>query len=139
MARDFYATVAQVLPVLLLALVWESRYYENLRQQRRVSRREDPVHGVRFWTKPWIRRYALTVATVAVADTGACVLVLAGTLPDSLVLRGLAAAGLLLPAVSLLYRVWADIVDATTDPDDPPPPVIDKGFPTATTGDVLAD
>jgi hypothetical protein len=113
MPRDFYATVAQVLPVLLLALVWESRYLENLNQERRRLRRDDPVNGVRFWTKPRVRKYALTVTTLVLADTALCVLVLAGTVPDSPALRGFVVAGLVLAAVSLLFRIWVEVLRAT--------------------------
>lgn len=38
---DFYSTAAQVFPVILLALIWESRYLEKLHLERRLSRRED--------------------------------------------------------------------------------------------------
>ena|ERR1700754_2143999 len=47
MPRVFYATMAQVLPVLLLAPVWESRYLENLPNEERRSRRDDPRDGTR--------------------------------------------------------------------------------------------
>jgi hypothetical protein len=42
MPRDFYSTAAQVLPVLLLALVWESQYLEAPPRQPRRLRRDDP-------------------------------------------------------------------------------------------------
>ncbi|MBC6458514.1 hypothetical protein [Actinomadura sp. HBU206391] len=113
MARDFYSTMAQVLPVLLLALVWESRYLENLPNEQRRLRRDDPVNGVLFWTKPRVRVYAISVATIVLAETGVCVLVLAGTIPDTLVLRGVVVAGLLLTLVSLLVRIWFQILRAT--------------------------
>jgi hypothetical protein len=53
---NFYPTLAQVLPVLLLALIWDSAYLIRLRRQRRPLRRDDPA-GVWFWTNP---EYALT-------------------------------------------------------------------------------
>lgn len=117
MPRDLYSTVAQMLPVLLLALVWESRYLERISGEQRRSRREDPVDGVRFWTKRRVRLYALFVATVVLGDTGLCVLMLAGTIPDSSVLRGVVISGVLLAVASLLFRMWVDILDATRPSD----------------------
>lgn len=35
---DFYATVAQVLPVLLLAFLWDSGFLHRLRDQRGPTR-----------------------------------------------------------------------------------------------------
>lgn len=119
MPRDFYATMAQVLPVLLLALVWESRYLESLSGQQRRLRRDDPVNGVWFWTKPRVRAYAITVATVVLADTGLCILVLADTVPDSPPLRVVVITGLLLALVSLLYRICAQIIHATDTRNNP--------------------
>ena len=113
MSRDFYSTAAQVLPVLLLALVWESRYLEALPLQHRRHRRDDPAHGVRFWTKPRVRIYALTVATVTLGATVICLLVVAGVLPNWTTLGLITIVGLLLASVSLLYRIWTDIIEAT--------------------------
>ena len=47
MFGNYYATVAQVLPVLLLAFLWDSGFLQRLRDQRRPTRRTDP-HGVWF-------------------------------------------------------------------------------------------
>ncbi|GGO81041.1 hypothetical protein [Nonomuraea cavernae] len=115
MPRDFYATVAQVLPVLLLAMLWESRFLEGLADRPRVSRRLDPVGGVRFWTRPRVRVYSLSVATIVMLDVGLCLLVLGGLVPDSVALRALVAAGLLLVLGTLLTRIWIDVIRATAD------------------------
>ena len=53
--RDYYVTVASVLPILLLALMFDSGYLERLRHAPRRLRRNDLVGGVRFWTKPRVR------------------------------------------------------------------------------------
>ncbi|MGH3811805.1 MAG: hypothetical protein ACRDUV_05035 [Pseudonocardiaceae bacterium] len=108
MNRDFYATMAQVLPVLLLALVWDSNYLQRLRAQSRPSRRVDPV-GVWFWTKPRVRMYLLFVAVVLHTAIAVSLLVLAG----AAWLRGVLVGGLLLALVTLLVRVGSDIVGAT--------------------------
>lgn len=110
---DYYGTVAQILPVLVLALVWDSRYFEGLRLQPRRSRREDPVSGVRFWTLPRVRAYALTVSTVIIGDLAICLLVLAGWVGDNSVIRGITLGGLLLGAATLLWRMWMHIIEAT--------------------------
>lgn len=122
MSRDLYATIAQVLPVVLLALVWESRFLETLRGQQRLPRSQDPEHGVRFWTKPRVRIYGLSVATIITLDITACVLVLSGIIPDSHPLRGIVISGLVLALASLLTRIWFDVLRATdaNNPDEAP-------------------
>jgi len=110
--RDFYATMAQVLPVLLLALVWESNYLQRLRAQSRLSRRVDPA-GVWFWTKPRVRMYLLFVVTVLLSGIAISLLVLAGALADMAWLRFVLVGGLLLALVTLLVRIGTDIVGAT--------------------------
>lgn len=112
MYRDFYATMAQVLPVLLLALVWEANYLQRLRAQPRPSRRVDPA-GVWFWTKPRVRAYSLFVAAVLVTGIAVSMLVLAGALADAAWLRGVLVGILLFALVTLLVRMSTDIVIAT--------------------------
>lgn len=120
MPGDLYATVAQVLPVLLLALVFESRHLERVRGEQRRSRREDPVNGVRFWTKARVRAYMLVVAAVVLGDTGLCVLALAGWVPDILPVRAVVVAGVVLAVGTLLFRVSVDILDATRESNSGP-------------------
>lgn len=113
---DLYTTVTQVLPVLLLALMWDSAYLARLRDQRRPSRRRDPDAGFR-WTKPRVRVYMLTVAGVALADILLGILVLAGAVPDTTTVRVLTVVGLAATLASLLLRIWYDVMEATRDPD----------------------
>ena len=113
MYRDFYATMAQVLPVVLLALVWESNYLERLRSQPRKLRRDDPVNGVWFWTKPRVRVFSLVVTGLLACAIAMSALVLAGILGDAAWLRGVATAVLVLALVTLLVRIGADVVNAT--------------------------
>lgn len=117
MYRDYYATLAQVLPVLLLAMLWDSGFLHRLRAEPRRPRRDDPA-GVRFWTKPRVRVYFLFVSTILVLGTGAAMLVLAGLLPDSVVLRGVLTGGVVVALATLLTRISADTLAATGD--DPP-------------------
>jgi hypothetical protein len=111
--RDFYATTAQVLPLLLLALVWDSDYVRRLRKQSRVLRGADPVAGVLFWTKPRVRVYTLVVTGLLVAGIGVSVLVLAGVLGDAAWLRFGVVGVLLLSLVTLFVRISADVITAT--------------------------
>jgi hypothetical protein len=124
--QDFYGTVAQVLPVVVLALVWESRYFEILRARPRLMRQQDLQDRDRFWTLHRVRIYSLTVATAIILDIAVCLLVLAGLIGDSPALRILVSTGVVLGLVSLLFRIWVHILDATQsrsaeiaqDPDD---------------------
>jgi hypothetical protein len=99
--RDFYATVAQVLPIVVLALVWDSGYFETLR---------DPNRTAWFWKTPVVRTYSVIVATVVIADTALCLMVLAGVLGNSVALRGTVFAGIALALGSLLFRICAHIL-----------------------------
>jgi hypothetical protein len=118
MASNFYATLAQVLPLLLLALMWDSAFLVRLRRQRRLPRRVDPA-GVWFWTKPRVRVYTLVVTGEVIASTAITMLVLAGLIPDSRALRVALCAGLVLLLITLLTRISVDIVRATADTPEP--------------------
>jgi hypothetical protein len=112
MASDFYTTMAQVFPLLLLALIWDSSFLDRLRRQQRRLRRVDP-EGVWFWTKPRVRAFTLFVATLAVGLTGISLLELAGFIPNSLALRVVISCGLVLVLGALLTRIWIDVIAAT--------------------------
>jgi hypothetical protein len=111
--RDFYDTMAQVLPVLLLALIWDSAYLDRLRNQRRVLRRLDP-NGVRFWTHSRVRVYILTLAVVVIVSIALTIMVLADLIPDSAALRIILCCGLFLVLATLLTRIYYDVIAATT-------------------------
>lgn len=114
--RDFYSTIAQVLPVILLALMWDSGYLDRLRSERRTRRRAG-TPGVWFWTKPRVRAYTSFVGTVMVAGLGVAVVSLTGAVPDSAVLRALLTGTLLLGLGTLLTRLLLDVWKATVEPD----------------------
>jgi hypothetical protein len=114
---SFYATLAQVLPLLLLAFIWDSGFLVRLRRQRRLPKRDDPA-GVRFWTKPRVRVYTLLVTTVVIASTAVTILVLAGLIPDSHVLRVALSSGLVLILLTLLTRITVDVLWATAAAGD---------------------
>jgi hypothetical protein len=112
--QEFYTTLAQVYPVLLLALLWDSRYLDSLREQRRLSRADDPVDGVHFWTKARVRVYTIVLAFVLIGGLGATVFALAGLYGDSAPLRAALTAALLITLATLLVRVWGEVVRATS-------------------------
>jgi hypothetical protein len=111
-ASDFYTTMAQVLPLLLLALIWDSSFLDRLHGQRRPSRRVDPC-GVLFWTKPRVRVYTLFVAVVVLGSMAVAVCEIAGFIPDSFTLRVVLSCGLALVLGTLLTRIWYDVIAAT--------------------------
>jgi hypothetical protein len=114
--RDFYAIAAQVLPVVMLALVWESRFFDRLRSERRLSRRVDPT-GVLFWTKPRVRLYSLFIVQSILAGISLAMLVLAGWLADTGPVRAIVTLSVLLALGTLGFRMTVDIVAATRDPE----------------------
>ncbi|MFG2064248.1 hypothetical protein ACGFIK_22830 [Micromonospora sp. NPDC048871] len=118
MFPDFYATSAQVLPVLMLALIWESRFLDRLGQQNRHTRREDP-DGVRFWTRPRVRAYSIFIVSTIMGGLTLSLLVLADYVAPGPVPRTLLAVCLALAVATLLTRVVVDIL-AATRPTDPP-------------------
>jgi hypothetical protein len=112
MHSDFYATMAQVLPLLLLALIWNSAYLDRLRGQSRRKRSEDPA-GVRFWTKPRVRAYTLFVAAVVVTATTITIFELGGMIPDSIGLRIALTIALVVVLGTLTARIYFDVMAAT--------------------------
>jgi drug/metabolite transporter (DMT)-like permease len=113
---DTLATLAQVYPVLLLALAWDSGFLERLSRQRRLTRRHDP-QGVLFWTKRRVRWYTIAVFNLLILDIGIAVLTLADVVPRTPLTVPLLLAGLLLSLGTLMTRVTVDVLEATrTEP-----------------------
>ena len=110
MHDNFYSTTAQVIPVLLLALLWESPYLERLRRENRPSRAAG--RGF-FWTKARVRVFLLVVAGIVMLTLLLNLLILAGWLPDSGILRGLVMFGLVAALGTLSFRICVDVMDAT--------------------------
>ncbi len=109
---EFYAAMGQVLPVLLLAVVWESRFLDRLKTELRPKLQADGSRGW-FWTKPKVRTYSLFVSLVILIAIGLTGLVLAQVIPDSRLLRLAVLAALFLTLGTLLTRLWVDIILAT--------------------------
>jgi hypothetical protein len=118
MTGDFYATLAQVLPLLLLAFIWDSGFLERLRRQQRKPKKTD-VAGVWFWTKPRVRAYTLLVSTIVSTSIALTVFVLGGVIPDSHGLRIALCVGLVLVLLTLLTRITVDVLGATAQPTLP--------------------
>jgi hypothetical protein len=118
---DFYTTLAQVMPLLLLALIWDSAYLDRLRKQRRKLGGAG-LDAVRFWTKPRVRAYLLAVAGVVVIMTFVAIGVQARFIPDSFTLRVVLVCGLALVLGTLMYRIYYDVMSATAaDADEGKP------------------
>jgi hypothetical protein len=109
---EFYSAMAQVLPVLLLAIVWESKFLEKLKTERRPARKPDGSRGW-FWTKPKVRAYSWFVTGAIVTAVGATALVLSELVPDSFLLRLAILAALALTLGTMLTRLWVDVFNAT--------------------------
>jgi len=112
MSNEFYATSAQILPLLLLALMWDSGFLLRLRGQRRLLR-GNGSDGVLFWTKPRVRGYVLFLVTVTVSATMVAILILAGFVPDNAIFRAGVSAAIGLALTTLLTRTAVDVVAAT--------------------------
>jgi hypothetical protein len=107
---DFYATLAQILPVLLLTLVWDRAYLDELRTRTSTD--------VVFWTPSRVRWYSLALTAVLVLAVVVCLCVLAGVVIDGWLLRGVLIVVAGLGLMTLVVRVGAGVLRATA----PPPP-----------------
>jgi hypothetical protein len=102
----FYETMAHVLALLLLAIVWESHYLDRLRQESDDDRR--------FWKKRRVRIYVVFLGAVVLGAIGVCTAVLSKHVDDNCVAAEifvLFATGLML--VTMFVRVFYDIKSAT--------------------------
>jgi hypothetical protein len=101
---DFYGTAAQVLAIVVLALVWESGYFEKLRTKT------FPHSGWWRWTRTKVRMYSVTAAVLVLADLALCLAVLAGVWNNSTALRIIVGAGVGLALGTLLFRMISHIM-----------------------------
>jgi hypothetical protein len=115
---DFYVTCAQVIPLLLLALVFDSEYLTRLkdRNEEKVGLRAKTTtkDQVRVWTKARIRNWSFFVCSAAIVGEVVMLLVLADVLlcPSAPAkAAGLVGVGGLV--ISLAVRVHGNIVHAT--------------------------
>lgn len=112
---DFYVAVASVMPILLLALLWDSGFLRRLRTEQRTLRRPGTrVPGdVLFWTKGRVRVYAMFITASVLCAIGAAALVLADILPDTTGTRITETIVLLLELLTLFTRIAVDLAAAT--------------------------
>ena len=87
MHDDFYTTLAQVLPVLLLAFIWDSAYLERLRGQEPADAGSGS-RGRPVLNESRVRPFTLFVAALVVASIAITMLQLAASSPDSFALEG---------------------------------------------------
>ena len=104
---DFYGTTAQVIPVLLLALIWESGYLERLKKQDRSK--------YRFWRKPRVRVWGIFMALAALGAEAVMMLVLADVVERGTIPRWIGLVGLGVLIGSLVVRLITDVLDATDE------------------------
>jgi len=98
---DFYANAAQVLAIVVLALIWDKKYFNKVRTGAFNNRR--------FW-KPWlIRLYSTLFAIVAIGGMAVCLAFLSGLLSDSTPLRVGVRWGVALVLFTLLFRMFTRI------------------------------
>ena len=114
---DFYATAAQVFPVLFLAIAWDSGYFKRLR-----SRTDD---NAKFWKLGRIRMFGFVLCSWNIASLCIALFVLAGLIHDSIGLRLFVLVGLVVSAATLLYRIYED------------PPVRDRAVTQASRADAV--
>jgi protein-S-isoprenylcysteine O-methyltransferase Ste14 len=102
---DFYANTAQVLAIVLLALVWDSRYFDKLDQSRQ---------NARFWKPRIVRIYSVPVAILVILALALCLAVLAGVFTNSTWTRVFVGVGLGFALGSLLFRIIVHILGKDT-------------------------
>jgi hypothetical protein len=103
---DFYGITAQVIPVLLLALMFDSKYLE------RVHKRERPGE-IKFWQESRVRAWGLFMVSAALVGESVVVLVLVDWFPEGLVAKVLGVLGLAALIGSMFVRLFTVIIDAT--------------------------
>ena len=104
---DFYGNAAQVLAIVVLALVWDTKYFDKDHMEA--------FEGRLVW-KPWlIKSYSTIVALATILSMALCLAVTAGWLSSSTLTRNLVSVGLGIALVSLLWRMIAHILGR----DDP--------------------
>lgn len=108
---DFYGTTAQVIPVLLLALVWESGYLDRLKTEDRSNY---PV-----FKKPVVRWWGLFMIAAALVGEATMVLVLAGVFGGGDVAKAFGIAGVAALIGSMAVRLCVDVWKATSEDGSP--------------------
>jgi hypothetical protein len=103
---NFYATMAQVIPVLLLSVIWDAGYLD------RIARGAADNH--RIWKRPQIRIWLSTILPLGVGAEIASVLAIAVRGLQTWVVGTavlLASIGLI---ITLLIRMLSDVYRATS-------------------------
>ena len=98
---DFFGNTAQVLAIVLLALVWDTRYYDK----KNIEARKDRT----VWKPPLIRHYSTILAGAVILDIGLCLAILAGAFSKSVVWRGIVGGIVAVTLLSLFVRMRSRI------------------------------
>jgi hypothetical protein len=96
---DFYMAVATVLPLLLLAIVWDSKYLSKL-------------HNRTTAMKWFVLVYGPVAVTYVVCAIALCVAVLGDVWKDATWTRWVIWVGLALAMFTLITRACSDIIEA---------------------------
>ena len=100
--NDFYANSAQLLAIVVLALIWQSGYFDKLRTK------EFPEKWWR-WSRTKVRWYSAGVSAVIFADMALCLMVLAGLPADSPGWRITVGTGVAVALGTLFFRILSKI------------------------------
>ena len=104
--NNYYESLAEVLPLLLLAFMWESHYLDRLPGISDENRK--------LWKKPVVRVYVIFVSIFVLASIAVCVLVLSGYCPENSFTRIFVLCGTVILLVTMSFRLYYDITDATS-------------------------
>ena len=98
---DFYGNTAQVLAIAVLALVWNSDYFEQLRNSAFSDRT--------IWKRVNIRLYSTLVALVIIVEIGLCLTVLSGLFTNTTIWQLTVGAGVAFALITLFFRMFTRI------------------------------
>jgi hypothetical protein len=106
---EFYSTCAVVIPVLLLALVWDYQYLRRVAQRRKSGR----------WAKWGIAVWSYFSVGAALLAEGICLLILSAIFAPGDLAKGLILIGLAALIGSMWTRMYVDIHRVTEWPKWP--------------------
>jgi hypothetical protein len=122
LVSDFYANAAQVLAIVVLALIWDSKYFNKVRTGAFNNRL--------VWKPLPIRLYSTIVAVAAIGGIAVCLAFLSGWLTNSTPLRVGVRCAVACALVTLGFRMITHIWGL----DSPRPPTVTGINPPTVTG-----
>jgi hypothetical protein len=106
---DFYDTAAAVIPVLLLALVFDTKYFDEVKIDKTRANR-------RVWTKTNVAMWSYFATGTALAALGVCLLIKASVICPCVVGKWLTIVGLAGLIGSLWMRIFVRSTSRQTSP-----------------------